>query len=85
MLFQHFNTEVDSLTIFLISTFLILIPFLTGMIDAYGKIYKSEGVSGLYRGFWISSVQIVSGKSILYLLFFSVCICKYYTNTNIIC
>lgn len=31
------------------------------MIDAYRKIYKLEGISGLYRGFWISSVQIVSG------------------------
>lgn len=25
------------------------------------KIFKSEGVPGLYRGFWINSVQIVSG------------------------
>ncbi|XP_066586659.1 solute carrier family 25 member 44 [Prorops nasuta] len=33
----------------------------TGMIDAYRKIYKVEGFSGLYRGFWISSIQIVSG------------------------
>nr|AEE62883.1 unknown [Dendroctonus ponderosae] len=33
----------------------------TGMLDAYGKIYRYEGVSGLYKGFWISSVQIVSG------------------------
>ncbi|XP_054015761.1 solute carrier family 25 member 44 [Hylaeus anthracinus] len=33
----------------------------TGMIDACKKIYKVEGVSGLYRGFWISSIQIVSG------------------------
>ncbi|XP_012061656.1 PREDICTED: solute carrier family 25 member 44 [Atta cephalotes] len=32
-----------------------------GMIDAYRKIYKVEGFSGLYRGFWISSIQIVSG------------------------
>ncbi|KOC63657.1 Solute carrier family 25 member 44 [Habropoda laboriosa] len=32
-----------------------------GMIDAYKKIYQVEGVAGLYRGFWISSVQIVSG------------------------
>ncbi|KAF7282321.1 hypothetical protein GWI33_002894 [Rhynchophorus ferrugineus] len=32
-----------------------------GMFDAYGKIYKYEGFSGLYKGFWISSVQIVSG------------------------
>lgn len=31
------------------------------MIDAYRKIYRTEGFSGLYRGFWISSVQIVSG------------------------
>lgn len=28
-----------------------------GMIDAGSKIYKSEGISGLYRGFWISSVS----------------------------
>uniref|UniRef100_T1GWI8 Mitochondrial carrier protein n=1 Tax=Megaselia scalaris TaxID=36166 RepID=T1GWI8_MEGSC len=33
----------------------------SGMIDAGRKIYKAEGVPGLYRGFWISSVQIVSG------------------------
>lgn len=33
----------------------------TGTFDAYGKIYKYEGFGGLYRGFWISSVQIVSG------------------------
>ncbi|CAG9825339.1 unnamed protein product [Phaedon cochleariae] len=33
----------------------------TGMFDAYGKIYRYEGFSGLYRGFWVSSVQIVSG------------------------
>ncbi|CAK9824695.1 Solute carrier family 25 member 44 [Anthophora retusa] len=32
-----------------------------GMIDAYKKIYQVEGVAGLYRGFWISSIQIVSG------------------------
>lgn len=32
-----------------------------GVIDAYKKIYQMEGFSGLYRGFWISSVQIVSG------------------------
>ncbi|XP_006617082.1 solute carrier family 25 member 44 [Apis laboriosa] len=32
-----------------------------GMIDACKKIYKIEGISGLYRGFWISSIQIVSG------------------------
>lgn len=34
----------------------------TGMFDAYGKILSTEGVTGLYRGFWISSVQIVSGN-----------------------
>lgn len=33
----------------------------SGMIDACRKIYKVEGISGLYRGFWISSMQIVSG------------------------
>lgn len=31
------------------------------MIDCGCKIYKAEGVRGLYRGFWISSFQIVSG------------------------
>lgn len=35
------------------------------MFDAYGKIYKYEGFSGLYKGFWISSFQIVSGKLII--------------------
>lgn len=34
------------------------------MFDAYGKILRDEGISGLYRGFWVSSVQIVSGKLI---------------------
>ena len=32
-----------------------------GMADAWKKIYTSEGIGGLYRGFWISSIQIVSG------------------------
>ncbi|XP_075152016.1 solute carrier family 25 member 44 [Haematobia irritans] len=32
-----------------------------GMFDCAYKIYRSEGIPGLYRGFWISSVQIVSG------------------------
>lgn len=32
-----------------------------GMIDCGTKIYKAEGAAGLYRGFWISSLQIVSG------------------------
>lgn len=31
------------------------------MIDACRKIYNIEGLPGLYRGFWISSIQIVSG------------------------
>ncbi|XP_012281615.1 solute carrier family 25 member 44 isoform X2 [Orussus abietinus] len=35
----------------------------SGMMDAYKKILLVEGVPGLYRGFWISSVQIVSGVS----------------------
>lgn len=32
-----------------------------GMFDAYIKIFRYEGFSGLYKGFWVSSVQIVSG------------------------
>ncbi|XP_046976205.1 solute carrier family 25 member 44 [Vanessa cardui] len=32
-----------------------------GVSDAITKIYASEGVSGLYRGFWLSSFQIISG------------------------
>ncbi|XP_003401131.2 solute carrier family 25 member 44 [Bombus affinis] len=32
-----------------------------GMLDACRKIYKVEGIGGLYRGFWISSIQTVSG------------------------
>lgn len=35
-------------------------PHFPGMIDAYKKIYKTEGFDGLYRGFWISSIQIIS-------------------------
>lgn len=33
----------------------------SGTIDAFKKIYKFEGLTGLYRGFWISSIQIISG------------------------
>ncbi|KAJ6637879.1 Solute carrier family 25 member 44 [Pseudolycoriella hygida] len=33
----------------------------SGMFDAGYKIYRAEGPAGLYRGFWISSVQIFSG------------------------
>ncbi|XP_013196611.1 solute carrier family 25 member 44 [Amyelois transitella] len=32
-----------------------------GVMDAITKIYRTEGVSGLYRGFWLSSFQIISG------------------------
>lgn len=35
--------------------------YFSGMGDAWKKIYTMEGVGGLYRGFWISSIQIVSG------------------------
>ncbi|XP_045541290.1 solute carrier family 25 member 44 [Papilio machaon] len=32
-----------------------------GVTDAITKIYQNEGISGLYRGFWLSSFQIISG------------------------
>lgn len=32
-----------------------------GTFDAFYKIFKYEGVSGLYRGFWVSAFQLVSG------------------------
>merc|ERR1719369_518860 len=32
-----------------------------GIIDAYRQILKTEGFRGLYRGFWISAFQMVSG------------------------
>lgn len=32
-----------------------------GLIDACRKIYKYEGMGGLYKGFWLSTFQIVSG------------------------
>lgn len=38
----------------------------SGMIDAGRKIYRKEGAAGLYRGFWISSVQIFSGSCYIY-------------------
>lgn len=38
----------------------------SGMIDAGCKIFKREGIGGLYRGFWISSVQIFSGSCYIY-------------------
>ena len=33
----------------------------SGTYDAFSKSIKTEGYKSLYRGFWISSVQIVSG------------------------
>lgn len=33
----------------------------SGVVDAVSKIYRSEGIPGLYRGFWLSSFQIISG------------------------
>lgn len=35
--------------------------FITGLFDAVTKIYKTEGLHGLYRGFWVRSVHAVSG------------------------
>ncbi|CAG9120063.1 unnamed protein product [Plutella xylostella] len=32
-----------------------------GVFDAISQIYRNEGVPGLYRGFWLSSFQIISG------------------------
>lgn len=32
-----------------------------GTFDAYGKILRYEGVGGLYKGFWINTIQIFSG------------------------
>lgn len=33
------------------------------MADAFIRIYRAEGMSGLYRGFWVSSAQVVSGAA----------------------
>jgi solute carrier family 25 protein 44 len=33
----------------------------TGLVDACRKIVAAEGISGLYKGFWVSAFQIVSG------------------------
>lgn len=32
-----------------------------GTIHAFFKIYKAEGFKALYKGFWINSIQIISG------------------------
>lgn len=32
-----------------------------GTLDAFQKIFKYEGIGGLYKGFWISTFQMVSG------------------------
>ena len=31
------------------------------MFDAYHKIRTAEGIAGLYKGFWVSAFQIISG------------------------
>lgn len=33
----------------------------TGTVDAFRKIFASEGISGLYKGYWVNTMQIVSG------------------------
>lgn len=33
----------------------------SGTFDAFRKISKSEGMAGLYKGFWINTIQIASG------------------------
>lgn len=34
-----------------------------GLLDAANRIYHTEGMSGLYRGFWVSSAQVFSGAA----------------------
>jgi len=34
-----------------------------GLLDAANRIYHTEGMSGLYRGFWVSSAQVLSGAA----------------------
>jgi len=36
-------------------------PYYSGLFDAAKKIARYEGISGLYKGFWVTSFQIVSG------------------------
>ena len=33
----------------------------SGTFDAFRKTFVQEGFSGLYRGFWVSAFQLVSG------------------------
>jgi len=35
----------------------------SGLFDAANRIYHVEGMSGLYRGFWVSSAQVFSGAA----------------------
>lgn len=35
----------------------------SGLLDAANRIYHVEGMSGLYRGFWVSSAQVFSGAA----------------------
>lgn len=37
----------------------------SGSLDAFKKILKSEGPLGLYKGFWVNSIQISSGITYL--------------------
>ena len=36
----------------------------SGTFDAFKKISKTEGISGLYRGFWVSCFQVLKTYSI---------------------
>ena len=38
----------------------------TGLLDCFGKIYKAEGIQGIYRGFGASIMGIIVYKSILF-------------------
>lgn len=35
----------------------------SGSLDAFRKIIRSEGYCGLYKGFWVNSIQVFSGIS----------------------
>ena len=38
----------------------------SGTFDAYKKISQTEGIRGLYRGFWISCFQVNKDKVVFY-------------------